>query len=69
MNNLAIFLGQTPCLIPTINKKEGGKWMSSLQMVVVDSQSRQPCGGKIGQCGVIVGKPNAKNIKRLVSMK
>ena len=37
MNNLAIFSRQTPCLIPTIRRKEGGMWMSSLEMVVVDN--------------------------------
>jgi hypothetical protein len=42
--------------------------MSSLQMVVADNQSRQPCGGKLGQCGVMVGQPNTENERRLVSM-
>jgi hypothetical protein len=30
MNSLAIFSRQTPCLIPTIRRKEGGTWMSFL---------------------------------------
>jgi hypothetical protein len=47
MNSLAIYLGQTPCLIPTIRRKEGGTRMSSLDMVVEDNQRRQPCGDKI----------------------
>ena len=30
MNNLAIFSRQTPCLIPTVRRKEGCMWTSSL---------------------------------------
>jgi hypothetical protein len=56
MNSLAIFSGQTPCLIPTIRRKEGGTHMSSLQMVVADNQRRKPCGDELGQCGVMVGQ-------------
>jgi hypothetical protein len=37
MNNLAIFSGQTPCLILTIRRKEWGMWMSSPWMVVAEN--------------------------------
>ena len=54
INNLAIFSGQTTCLIMSIRRKEGDTHMSFLWMVVVDNQSRQPCEGVLGQCGVMV---------------
>jgi len=47
MNSLAILSGQNPCFIPTIRRKEGGMWMSSLQMGFANNQSTKPCGEKL----------------------
>ena len=48
MNSLVIILGHGLCLIPTIRRKEGCMQMSSLYMVVADSQRKQPCGDELG---------------------
>jgi hypothetical protein len=37
MENLAIFSGKTPCLVPTMRIKEEGMQMTSLQLVFADS--------------------------------
>jgi hypothetical protein len=52
----------------SIRRKEGDMHMSFLWMVVVDNESRQPCEGVLGQCGVMVGQPNVEYKKRLVLM-